>query len=181
MSVHINEWHFGNFLVTRHIKVAREFAAAELGGVMKQRVLFVGIHNAARSQMAEAFLNAAFPGRFEAHSAGLKPQPLNPLMIQAMREIGFDISQKKPKAILDFIHSGEHFDYIITVCDEAGGDRCPVFPGANERVHWGFADPSVYQGSGDEKLAFMRHVRDEIKDQIAIWCAEQRGHLVETS
>jgi arsenate reductase (thioredoxin) len=148
---------------------------------MKQRVLFVGIHNAARSQMAEAFLNAAFPGRFEAHSAGLVPAPLNRLAVQAMRELGFDISQKKPKPVFDFIHAGEHFDYIITVCDDAGGDRCPVFPGVNARLHWGFADPSAYQGSCEEKLAFMRHVRDEIKDQITLWCAEQRGHTVVAS
>lgn len=142
---------------------------------MKQRILFVGIHNAARSQMAEAFLNAAFPAHFEAHSAGLDPARLNPLAIEAMREVGFDISQKKPKSVFDFIKRGEHFDYIITVCDETSDERCPALPGVNTRLHWGFADPSAYQGSHEEKLAFMRHVRDEIKGQICNWCEEQLG------
>jgi len=142
---------------------------------MKQRILFVGVHNDARSQMAEAFLNAAFPARFETHSAGLDPARMNPLVVEAMREIGFDISQKKSESVFDFINLGEHFDYIISVCDEASDERCPAFPGANTRLHWGFADPSIYQGSREEKLAFMRHVRDEIKGQISNWCDEQRG------
>lgn len=144
---------------------------------MKQRVLLVGIHNAARSQMAETFLNAAFPARFEAFSAGLEPARLNPLMIEAMQEIGFDLAQHKPKSVLDFIRRGEQFDYIITVCEDASGERCPAFPGAAQRLHWGFADPSAYEGTREEKFAFMRHVRDEIKDQINTWCAEQRSHF----
>ena len=142
---------------------------------MKERILFVGIHNAARSQMAEAFLNAAFPARFEAHSAGLEPTSLNPLMIEVMRESGFDISRSGAKGVFDFIRRGDRFDYIITICDAAGGDRCPAFPGVSNRLHWGFADPSAYEGSREEKLAFMRHVRDEIRDQIDSWCAEQCG------
>src|SRR5687768_11593649 len=141
---------------------------------MKQSFLFVGIHNAARSQMAEAFLNAALPARFEAHSAGLEPGPLNPLAVEAMREVGLDISRNESKAVVDLLKRGEHFDYIITVCDETSGERCPVFPGLNTRLDWGFADPSSYEGSRVEKLAFMRHVRDEIKDQITMWCAERR-------
>jgi len=144
---------------------------------MKERVLFVGLHNAARSQMAEAFLNAAFPARFEAHSAGLEPAGINPLAVEAMRDIGFDISRNKPKTVFDFMKAGEHFDYIITVCEDASGERCPIFPGENTRLHWGFADPSSYEGSREEKLAFMHHLRDEIREQINNWCAEQRSGL----
>jgi arsenate reductase len=140
---------------------------------MKQRVLFVGIYNDARSQMAEAFLNAAFPARFEAHSAGLQPRSLNPLMIEAMRETGLDLSKNHATSAFELSNRAEHFDFIITVCDEASYERCPVFPGACVRLHWGFADPSAYQGSREEKFALMRHVRDEIKDQVAHWCAEQ--------
>jgi arsenate reductase len=142
---------------------------------MKQRVLFVGIHNDARSQMAEAFLNAAFPARFEAHSAGLHPTPLNPLMIEAMREIGFDISKSKSTSVFDLINCNERFELVITVCDDASGQRCPAFPSNPKRLHWGFADPAAYQGTREERLAFMRHVRDEIKDQVAHWCTEQRN------
>ena len=148
---------------------ARDFAD------MKQRVLFVGIHNDARSQIAEAFLNAAFPARFEAYSVGLQPAPINPLAIEAMHEVGFDISNNKATSALDVIQRGEHFDFVITVCDEASGERCPAFHGRPMRLHWGFADPSAYEGSRNEKLAFMRHIRDEIKDQIAQWCQEHRN------
>jgi arsenate reductase len=144
---------------------------------MRQRILFVGVHNDARSQMAEAFVNAAFPTRFAAQSSGLAPACLNPLMVEVMCEIGCDISQKKPESIFDFMKRGERFDYVITLFDETTIDQCPVFAGAHTRLHWGFADPLAYQGSHEEQLAFMRHVRDEIHGQITHWCEEQCGCL----
>ena len=137
-----------------------------------KNVLFVCIHNSARSQMAEAFLQQTCGHQFLAHSAGLEPGKLNPLVVQAMREIGIDISGNKTKAVFDMVKSGKPFAYVITVCDEASAERCPIFPGITERLHWGFADPSSFQGTQEERLAKTREVRDTIKARVEQWCAE---------
>ena len=139
---------------------------------MKKRVLFVCIHNSARSQMAEAFLNQICGEEFEAHSAGLEPGKLNPIVVEAMREIGMDISGNPTKAVFDMFKSGKIFAYVITVCDEASAERCPIFPGVTRRLHWSFPDPSSMQGTHEEKLAKTREVRDTIKAKIEAWCAE---------
>src|SRR5665213_222528 len=137
---------------------------------MKKRVLFVCIHNSARSQMAEAFLNQTCGEEFEAHSAGLEPGKLNPVVVEAMGEIGINISTKETKRVFDIFKSGKIFAYVITVCDEASAERCPIFPGITKRLHWSFPDPSSVQGSGEEKLARTREVRDAIKEKIEQWC-----------
>jgi arsenate reductase (thioredoxin) len=139
---------------------------------MRKKVLFVCIHNSARSQMAEAFLNQICGDEFEAHSAGLEPGRLNPIVVEAMQEVGVDISGNQTKAVFDFIKSGEKFAYVITVCDEASAERCPIFPGVTTRLHWSFPDPSKSQGTHEEKLEQTREVRDTIKQQIEKWCAE---------
>ena len=139
---------------------------------MKKKVLFVCIHNSARSQMAEAFLNQLCGDEFEAHSAGLEPGKLNPVVVEAMSEVGIDISGNKTKAVFDYVKSGKMFAYVITVCDEASAERCPIFPGVTERLHWSFPDPSSFQGTPEEKLAGTRTVRDTIKAKIETWCAE---------
>jgi len=126
---------------------------------MKKRVLFVCIHNSARSQMAEAFLNRVCGDIFEAHSAGLEPGKLNPIVVEAMQEAGIDIS-------------GKMFAYVITVCDEASAERCPIFVGTTNRLHWSFPDPSSFQGTHEEKLAKTREVRNTIKLKIEQWCEE---------
>ena len=138
----------------------------------KKNVLFVCIHNSARSQMAEAFLNQICGDEFEAHSAGLEPGKLNPIVVEAMQEVGIDISGNQTKAVFDFIKSGQMFAYVITVCDEASAERCPIFPGVTTRLHWSFPDPSVFQSSHEEKLEKVRGVRNAIKQQIENWCAE---------
>jgi arsenate reductase len=139
---------------------------------MKKKVLFICIHNSARSQMAEAFLNDMCGGEFEAHSAGLEPGKLNPIVVETMRELGHDLSGKQTKAVSDFIKSGEMFAYAITVCDQASAERCPIFPGATKRLHWGFPDPSSFQGTHEEKLAQTREVRDMIERKVVQWCDE---------
>jgi arsenate reductase len=139
---------------------------------MKKRVLFVCIHNSARSQMAEAFLNQICGEEFEAYSAGLEPGKLNPIVVEAMQEIGIDISGNQTKGVFDFIKSGKIFAYVITVCDEASAERCPIFAGVTKRLHWSFPDPSALQGTHEEKLAKTRVVRDTIKEKINQWCAE---------
>ena len=139
---------------------------------MKKKVLFVCIHNSARSQMAEAFLNQICGDEFEAQSAGLEPGKLNPIVVEAMQDIGIDISGNPTKAVWDFIKTGQMFSYVITVCDETSAERCPIFPGVTTRLHWGFPDPSSFQGAHEEKLAKTREVRDTIKKQIEQWCEE---------
>ena len=139
---------------------------------MKKKVLFICIHNSARSQMAEAFLNEICGHEFEAHSAGLEPGKLNPIVVEAMQEIGIDLSGKKTKAVFDYVKSGKSFAYVITVCDETSAERCPIFPGITTRLHWGFPDPSAIQGTHEEKLARTREIRDSIKAKIESWCAE---------
>jgi arsenate reductase len=140
---------------------------------MKQKVLFVCIHNSARSQMAEAFLNQMCGDTFEAHSAGIEPGKLNPVVVEAMREIGIDIAGNKTKSALDYIRSGTSFSHVITVCDETSAERCPIFPGVNKPMHWGFPDPSAIQGSHEEKLARTREIRDMIKSRIESWCMDE--------
>ena len=139
---------------------------------MKKKVLFVCIHNSARSQMAEAFLNQICSAEFEAYSAGIEPGRLNPLAVEAMREAGIDISGNQTKAASDYINSSKLFAYIITVCDETSAERCPLFPGVTKRLHWGFPDPSAFQGTHEERLAKTRSVRDAIKQKIEVWCEE---------
>jgi len=135
----------------------------------KKRVLFVCVHNSARSQMAEAFLKKYGGSRFEIESAGLEPGKLNPVVVEAMKEIGIDISQNKTKSVFDFYKQGKEYDYVITVCDESQSGACPVFPGRGERIHWGFKDPSSFQGTREEKLTDTRKVRDEIESRIKDW------------
>ena len=137
----------------------------------KQKVLFVCIHNSARSQMAEAFLNQLGGDRYEAESAGLEPGRLNPVVVEAMREAGIDISGQPTKSVASMIARGPLFDYVVTVCDEASAERCPAFPGVGQRLHWPFPDPSGFTGTPEEKLAGTRAVRDAIRDKVAVWCA----------
>jgi len=137
---------------------------------MKKKVLFVCIHNSARSQMAESFLNHICSDEFEAHSAGLEPGRLNPIVVEAMGEIGIDISRNRTKAVSAMLKSGLAFDYVITVCDEASAERCPVFPGRTNRLHWSFPDPSNFQGTHQERLARTNEVRDAIRIKIQDWC-----------
>ncbi len=139
---------------------------------MKKRVLFVCIHNSARSQMAEAWLNQLCPDCFEAHSAGLTPGTLNPLVVEAMREVGIDISNRKTQAVFDLFKSGKLFAYVITVCDEASAERCPIFPGVTQRLHWSFPDPSALSGTREQKMERVREIRDLIKRRVEEWCAE---------
>lgn len=134
--------------------------------MQKKKVLFICVHNSARSQMAEAFLNKLAGDKFEAKSAGITPGKLNPLVVDVMKETGIDISGNKTKGVKEFIDRSDLFDYVITVCDESG---CPIFPGNAKQMHWTFADPSGFTGTDEEKLAKTREVRDRIKVKIEDW------------
>jgi arsenate reductase len=140
---------------------------------MKEKVLFICIHNSARSQMAEGLLNAMCPEHFAAESAGMEPGELNPYAVEAMREIGIDISGAETKGVFDLFKSGRLYRHVIAVCDTATAERCPVFPGLVERHQWSFPDPAAVRGSDEERLAVMREVRDMIKAEVEKWCAER--------
>jgi arsenate reductase (thioredoxin) len=129
----------------------------------KPRVLFLCTHNSARSQMAEGMLRGLAEDCFEVHSAGTEATLVRPLAIRAMDEIGIDISGQESKTLKRYV--GEPFDYVITVCDEAN-EACPFFPGAKNRLHWSFEDPSQAEGTEEECLAVFRRVRDEIRERI---------------
>ena len=140
----------------------------------KVRVLFVCIHNSARSQMAEAFLKEIASDRFEVESAGLEPGKLNPIVVEAMKEIGIDLSAKKTQSVQSLLDQGKRFDYVFTVCDETQAERCPIFPGGGKRIHIGLPDPSSFQGTHEEKLQKTREVRDMIKTKIQAWAEATR-------
>jgi arsenate reductase len=126
---------------------------------MKPKVLFLCTGNSARSQMAEGYLRHAAGDRFEAMSAGIEPKGLNPLAVEAMREIGIDISQQTSKDAVSLL--GQHVPYVVTVCDNAK-ERCPIFPGAWKFLHWSLEDPAAVEGTPEERLAVFRRIRDQI-------------------
>jgi len=130
---------------------------------MKPKVLFLCTGNSARSQMAEGYLRHNASDRFEPMSAGIEPKGLNPLAVEAMREIGIDISQQQSKDVVTLL--GQYIPYVVTVCDNAK-ERCPIFPGTWKFLHWSFEDPAAAQGSHAERLGVFRKVRDEIIENI---------------
>jgi arsenate reductase len=138
----------------------------------KDKILFVCVHNSARSQMAEALLKKMAGDRFEVESAGLEPGTLNPLAIEVMKEIGLDISQNKTKSAFALFKAGKLYSYVITVCDETSAEQCPLFPGITTRLHWRFADPSKFTGTRQEKLEKTRAVREAIREKIEGWLKE---------
>lgn len=145
----------------------------------KPKVLFICVHNSARSQMAEAFLNDTCGAEFEGQSAGLEPGTLNPLVVTVMREVGIDISNNETQAVFDVFKSGQLFTYVITVCSEAEAGGCPIFPGSAQRLHWPFPDPSKVEGSPLEKLEKVRQVRNAIQARIQQFCAENCARFTE--
>ena len=136
-----------------------------------EKVLFVCIHNSARSQMAEAFLNQMGKGRFIAESVGLEPGELNPVVVAAMQEVGLDLSGNTCDSIDDFLPRAEEFNFVVTVCDETAAERCPAFPSEVKCLHWGFPDPSSFEGSFEDRLDRTRAVRDLIQARVAEWLA----------
>jgi arsenate reductase len=132
----------------------------------KTRVLFLCIHNSARSQMAETFLNNLAGDRFEAESAGFEPRQLNPFVVETMQEIGYDISGNKSKDVFDLYKQGKIYKYVISVCDEGSAQKCPIFSGMMNRLAWSFSDPSSFIGSRAEQLEQTRNVRDAIKQKV---------------
>jgi arsenate reductase (thioredoxin) len=137
----------------------------------KIRVLFVCVHNSARSQMAEVLLNHLAGDRFEAESAGLEPEELNPLAVEVMREIGIDLSMNRAKSVFDLYKQDRLYNYVVPVCDEAA-ERCPIFPSFATILRWSFENPARFTGSYEERLAKTRELRDRIKKKVEKFITE---------
>ncbi|HTZ96025.1 MAG TPA: arsenate reductase ArsC [Terriglobales bacterium] len=129
----------------------------------KPKVLFLCTGNSARSQMAEGLLRAMAGDRFEVLSAGTNPGGVNQLAIEAMQEIGIDISKHRSKNVNEFL--GQPIEYVVTVCDRAK-ESCPIFPGTYKFLSWSLDDPAAVTGTKEEKLQFFRRIRDEISRNI---------------
>jgi len=129
----------------------------------QKRVLILCTGNSARSQMAEGLLRHDGGPAFEVSSAGTKPSHVRPEAIEAMKEVGIDISGHRSKSVDEF--AGQEFDYVVTVCDNAK-ESCPVFPGKTERIHWSFEDPAAVEGDWETRLGAFRRLRDKIREKF---------------
>ncbi len=128
--------------------------------------------NSARSQMGEGLFRAEGGEGYEVFSAGTRPSIVRPEAIGAMKEIGIDISGHRSKSVDEF--TGQNFDYVVTVCDNAR-DNCPVFPAGTERIHWSFEDPAAVEGSESERLAAFRRIRNQIHERVKAFFADRRA------
>lgn len=139
------------------------------------RVLFVCVQNSARSQMAEGLLRHLGGDDFAVESAGLEPGTLNPLAVKVMEEAGIDISGADTNSVFEYFKQGRRYHLVITVCDEAAAERCPIFPGTMERMHWGLPDPAALTGSEEDKLSGTRKILDQLRKHVEDLVAEVQG------
>ncbi len=135
----------------------------------KKRVLIVCTGNSARSQIAEAFIRHEAGGLFEVFSAGTQPTEVRAEAAEVLRELGIDISSHRAKPVTEF--AGQAFDFVITVCDKAR-EKCPVFPGSSERLHWPFEDPADLAETGESRLGAFRKLRDRIHARVMVFLGE---------
>lgn len=132
----------------------------------KKHVLFICVHNSARSQIAEEYLRSMAGDLFEVDSAGLDPGDLNPYVVAALKEDGIDISGKKTQSVWELFQEGKMYDYVITVCSREAEEKCPVWPQPAERRSWSYPDPSKFTGTEQEILAKVRELRNVMKEQV---------------
>lgn len=162
-------------------RVVHTYPDAEAATDPRPRVLFVCIHNSARSQLAEEYLRLLAGDRYRVESGGLVAGTLNPWVVQVLAEEGIDISHKATQAVGDIYRRGHSYQWVITVCSREAEKGCPVFPGPVRRLNWPFADPADFKGSPEEILAAVRHLAAEVKQQIKQFILEQDstgGHNV---
>lgn len=137
-----------------------------------RKLLFVCEHNSARSQMAEAFFNHFSTGKLMAESAGLEPGTINPTVVEVMKEINIDLSDRTTQSVYDLYKSGNQYDAVISVCSPEVSQKCPIFPGRVHRRNWPFDDPSAATGSEEEKREYVRKIRDQILEQVKLFLEE---------
>ena len=132
----------------------------------KPSVLFICQHNSGRSQMAEAYLKKMAGDSLKVESAGMEPaESVNPLVVEVMKEEGFDLSSKKPRSVFELFKTGKLYSHVITVCHDSES-KCPLFPGIAQRWHWPFPDPAKVTGNEAEKLQRVREIRDQINNWL---------------
>lgn len=136
------------------------------------RVLFVCVHNSARSQMAEAYLNHLAGDQFQAESGGLEPGSLNEFVVESLQEDGIDISDHPTNSVFDYFKQGRQYDVVVTVCSPEVSEKCPIFPGRSLRFNWPFPDPAELVGERDEVLVQVREIRDQIRKKIEAFISE---------
>jgi arsenate reductase len=138
-------------------------------------VLVICVHNSARSQMAEAYLKKLGGDLLVVESAGLEPGRLNPHVVRALQEDGIDISGKATQSVFDLYRSGRRYTHVITVCSKEAADRCPIFPGAHEKLFWPFPDPASFTGTDEQIMGKIRKARDVIRERVREFVQEIRG------
>ena len=131
----------------------------------KKSVLFVCIHNSARSQMAEAFLKD-LSNNFKVDSAGISPGELNKIVVKSLKEIKIDISNNKTKSVESLLLNKSEYDFFIFVCSESQGQKCPIIPYKTTKIYWDIEDPSTLKGNENEKIIQIRKIRDKIKGKV---------------
>jgi len=138
-----------------------------------KKVLFVCVHNTARSRMAEALLRHDGGREFEVASAGYEARDVNPLVVEAMAIINVPLASTGPQpTVFDLFKAGRYFHYVISVCDEEQGERCPLFPGVVQRITWSFPAVSTFDGTPAERLAQVIQLRDAIRERVTLWLRE---------
>ncbi len=130
---------------------------------MKKKVLFICVHNAARSQIAEELLKKLGGDHFEVESAGFLPSTINPLVVEVMKEDGIDLTDKKTQSVFALAKAQKFYGYVITVCDRGQEAKCPVFPGTPKRIHWDLENPENFTGTHEEKIEKIRELKEQIK------------------
>ncbi|NCB64321.1 MAG: arsenate reductase ArsC [Clostridia bacterium] len=133
---------------------------------MTIKVLFICVHNAARSQMAEELLRKYGGDLFEVQSAGFEPSTVNPLVVEVMKEEGIDLTAKSTQSVYRLLKENQFFGFVITVCDRSREADCPVFPGVPSRRHWDLENPENFTGTDEEKLDKVRALKDQIKTRV---------------
>jgi len=151
--------------------IIEKFSHLSERSVEKTKVIFLATGNAARSQMAEAFLRKYAGNQFEVYSAGFHPRPIQPYTVQVMKELGYDLNGQYSKDLKQYLGK-THFGIVITVCVKAE-EECPTLPGVGTRLYWPFEDPAAFQGTEEEKLAKFREVRDQINEKTKEWLKER--------
>jgi arsenate reductase len=142
-----------------------------------RKVLFVSGHNATRGRVAEALLRSLGGPSFEVSSAGFETMEVNPLVVEALGGVGLRVENGAPQpSVFDLFKSGRHFHYVISVCDEAQGEKCPLFPGVAKRLTWNVPDPSTFTGNDAERLERIVDLRDILRGHILRWLTEL-GHV----
>jgi arsenate reductase (thioredoxin) len=135
------------------------------------RVLFLCMGNSCRSQIAEALVRSLSKGGIDCYSAGQAPEPVHPLAMKTMAEVGIDISRHKSKSLVSF--TGRRFDFVITVCDRAK-ELCPAWPDVREQIHWSIDDPAAVTGSEEQQMKAFRRARDEIRQRVHLFMLANR-------